>query len=250
MRICCVVPILNLCSPERQSSFTHLHVPFRSTQGVFEIISPSHDGPGTTSMSGDWILVAGTESGRIWLLGALLAARGSGASATSAGINTADVTPRSYSGVDHSLVEVGWVDCPGRTAVANIVLLEQGDGDGMRLWISGEQGDSKVIRLMQVVHQGGDLEGDRESGQGWKILEDSSLAQMAIATDFAVVGCQDAEGSDDLDVVVCQGRGSHAYLRRVRGGLRVESHIESESGTSVDVSTYSASLKCCHRMIS
>ena len=71
-----------------------------------------------------------------------------------------------------------------------------------------------------------------------------------ICDEFEVVGCQDAEGSDDLDVVVCQGRGAHASLRRVRGGLRVESHIESESGTSVDVSTYSASLKCCHRMIS
>ena len=232
MRICCIVPILNLCPPERQSSFTYLFC--RSMQGVFEFISHSHDGPGTTSMSRDWILAAGTESGRIWLLRAVLAARGSGMSATSGGMNTVDVTPGSYPGVDQGLVEVGWVDCPGCTAVTNILLLEQGDGDGMRLWISGEEGDSKVIRLMQVVDQGGDPEGDRGSGQGWKILEDSSLAQMAIATDFAVVGCRDAEGSNDLDVVVCQGRGAHASLRRVRGGLRVESHIESESGTSVD----------------
>jgi len=173
-----------------------------------------------------WLLVVVTEERSIWVLQTRHGAV-EGVSANVGDGDTAmgDVPEDSRTG----LVQVGVVTC-GIVATHMVAL-----GNG-RLLISGDDGDSKVVRLQHCPDGGAQGAAAREgmgSGDGaaaWLLEEEASVPQFGAAADFAVVSHGAECAGEDLDLVVCSGLGAQASLRRVRSGLRVETHIQSEPG--------------------
>ena len=174
-----------------------------------------------------WLLVVAMEGRDICVLQTQRSAAGGAAPHVHGDGDTAmDDTPED-SRVE--LIKVGMTTC----GIVATHMLALGNG---RLLISGDDGDSKAMRLLhcpdgatQESSARGDLGGGEEAS-AWLLEEEASVPQFGATADFAIVSHGAECAGEDLDLVLCSGLGSQASLRRVRSGVRVETHIQSEPG--------------------
>lgn len=113
-----------------------------------------------------------------------------------------------------------------------------------RMLLSGDDGDTKVMRLSCTATPEGAAPSASVSGMEmadgpvWQMHVEASMPQLCVSPDFTLL----SEGADahgeELDMVVCAGMASHTSLRRIRSGLKVHTHIQSEVGQYTGVTGF------------
>jgi len=140
-----------------------------------------------------WLLLVATESGSICLLKTLDNNNGDVSMAES--IEKIEGGGRGGGG---SLMQVGRVECD--IVATSMVLLHHA-----RLLLSGDDGDTKVMRLLHSNTGGVPHAGAEEKGCGWgewKFEELACMPQLGASSDLAIISTGAEGAGEHLDMVI------------------------------------------------